>query len=249
MNDAPKNLVYLLAIENQNACQEVKFKSGRSNAVLEEMQEMVRLLRDAGHDVKSLEEWVDAKVAASAQAREIEHQAEIAEMREDADTQLRARIRGYLETSNPLFLWDIYSICRLTQRPLPEFLLEYFDRCADNLLSNVTSIPLEQTIAKTGARANEYAGEDCLKAMELHKKNQPNAFAAMRKYQAKYYLILDIERVEAENLTKGMKPQAARTDAIKTVHIAQDKVFGNKAISEGALRKYYAEYKSSPSSS
>jgi len=39
----------------------------------------------------------------------------------------------YDQTQNPMFLWDIYSICRKAKLKIPEYVYEYFDRGAYNL--------------------------------------------------------------------------------------------------------------------
>src|SRR5687768_1648704 len=55
-------------------------------------------------------------------------------------TTLRALVRYKFEHAaemyrvkpNPLYAWDAYSLARATGEPIPEFVLEYFDRVAAN---------------------------------------------------------------------------------------------------------------------
>jgi len=166
-------------------------------------------------------------------------------LKEDTQAILTMLVQGYSDTKNPLFLWRIYSVCRLMGRPVPELIWKYFDDCAFNLHNAVHAFRLDEVISKKGSRSGEYAGEECLKALWMYKKNKTNVFADMKRYIAKMLLMTDIEKIEKENLARGMKEKAARMDAIKSVHVIQEKAQRNKPISKAVLYKYYVEYKAS----
>ena len=97
-------------------------------------------------------------------------------------------------------------------------------------------------ISKKGSRSGEYAGEECLKALWMHQKNQTNVFAGMKRYIVRTLLMTDIEKIEKENLARGMKGTVARSDAISSVHAIQEKAQRKKPISKEVLYKYYREY-------
>ena len=42
----------------------------------------------------------------------------------------------YKKTNNPLFLWSVYRLCREENIAIPEWVYEYFDKCADKLLTD-----------------------------------------------------------------------------------------------------------------
>jgi len=70
--------------------------------------------------------------------------------------EVTAEIRKlYMHDSNPLFVWLAYDICRKNDMPLPEWVLEYLDASAGNLLSKANDkvIPVENNAAKAIAKA------------------------------------------------------------------------------------------------
>ena len=42
----------------------------------------------------------------------------------------------YKKTNNPLALWSVYRLCREENIAIPEWVYEYFDKCADKLLTD-----------------------------------------------------------------------------------------------------------------
>jgi hypothetical protein len=58
----------------------------------------------------------------------------------------------------------------------------------------------------------------------------------------------DIEKIEKENLARGMKEKTAEMDAIRSVHAIQDKARRKKSISLSTLYNFYREYKASKTS-
>ena len=42
----------------------------------------------------------------------------------------------YKTTKNPLFLWEIYRLCRKEEIAIPKWVYKYFDECADKILIN-----------------------------------------------------------------------------------------------------------------
>lgn len=46
---------------------------------------------------------------------------------------LASRERQYQETANPAFVWLAYGYCRTSGVPLPLWVLEYLDRCYENI--------------------------------------------------------------------------------------------------------------------
>ena len=42
----------------------------------------------------------------------------------------------YKKTNNTLFLWSVYRLCREENIAIPEWVYEYFDKCADKLLTD-----------------------------------------------------------------------------------------------------------------
>ena len=52
-----------------------------------------------------------------------------------AQMQVLASIADYRRTKNPLFLWNAYAVARTNNLELPEAALQYFDRCAEQLLA------------------------------------------------------------------------------------------------------------------
>ena len=178
------------------------------------------------------------------QQQEIEERKKlVSELKEIAPALLVALHEGYLKTKNHLFLWRIYGICRLIGQPIPEFVLSYFDYCAHNLHNKVHELPLKSAITRKASKDSKYAGEDCLKALGLYQKNKASAFVRMKQYLAEHTLMQDIEHKEKINLANGMGVTQAKINAIKTIHVLQEKVFKDSAVSEAVLYKKYSEYK------
>ena len=42
----------------------------------------------------------------------------------------------YKKTKNPLFLWEVYRLCRTENAPIPEWIYKYLDDCAGKILTN-----------------------------------------------------------------------------------------------------------------
>lgn len=60
--------------------------------------------------------------------------ADIDTRREQHKSLLDARRAGFKENSNPLYAWDVYSICRKEKRHVPPWVLAYFDEVARRML-------------------------------------------------------------------------------------------------------------------
>jgi len=240
--------IYLVGCELESLQRESESIDRRIADLLKKMKDEVEKISTPADRVAMEKEyrtqWMDFT-----ERHTKEEKTELGDLKESAPALVEKLFSAYQQTENSLFLWRIYRVCRLAGQPVPELVLFYLDLCAYNLLEKANETPLSDTITKKKSRSNEYAGEDCLKALQLHKKGKLNAFSAMRKYWAQHALMSDIEVREKENLANGMKETDARINAIRTVHIAQNKVFKLNSISYQTLYSYYVEHKKNISSS
>lgn len=241
--------LYVLHCEMEKLDRQAADLSKAKELLSERLMPALEALRpgNATAELKQLIEMKKQSEAEQAKSDKEESEEFLEDFKSNFSEILRLYAYCYDQTKNALFLWKIYSIHRTAGRPLPPLILAYLDQCAQNLFCNVYDLPLESIIQKesSSARRNEYAGEDCLKALNLHQKGRLNAFASMKKYMAKLFLMIDIEAVEKENLTENILQKEAEMAAIRSVHIMQEKALGKKAISYFTLYKYYQEYKES----
>jgi hypothetical protein len=245
-----KTLAYLLQCELE-ALQESRVpldeRQSSSIAKLRKFIDEQKLFRSAEQMQEMEKQYANLRESIKKQEQD-DWNEYIQELKVDAEAVLSMLAQGYSDTKNPLFLWRIYHICRVTGRPVPDVIWTYFDDCALNLHNAVHQYKLDEVISKKGSRSGEYAGEACLKALWMHQKNQINVFAGMKRYIARALLMADIEKIEKENLESGMEEKAARMDAIKSVHVIQEKARRTKPISMAVLYNYYMEYKTSKGS-
>ncbi len=99
----------------------------------------------------------------------------------------RAAAKAYYDlTQNPMFLWDIYSICRKAKLKIPKYVYEYFDRGAYNLNE------LRKDKSK-GKPADKIAD-----ALEMRVKNSTY-------HNVYYYKNLAIKRSLIHSIVKNLK--------------------------------------------
>jgi hypothetical protein len=99
----------------------------------------------------------------------------------------------YEETNNPLALWDCYMHARKIGEPVPEFVLEYLDRVAGNLLNVDNDI-------KTAGRCLE------LKANKSGKQGGHSAFTQYDDYLTRRAAVFAVyQKLESQPKLSVMK--------------------------------------------
>ena len=91
----------------------------------------------------------------------------------------------YAETENPLALWDCYNYARGMGEAIPEFVLEYFDRIAHNLLKSDNDLKSVGHCLELNVKKKNKGGHGAFKQYADYLERRKTVFAVYQKLEDK----------------------------------------------------------------
>lgn len=134
------------------------------------------------------------------------------------EAQLKAEHGKFREHNNPLFAWDAYILCRRKKLPIPEWVLEYFDNTASNLI-----------MLDSETRPN-----DLLRALGLVKPGAGTAVSKRQRVLKNWMIATHV----ANELNKGMPLDSAYISV--TEELRGSKIFNNPSYS--TVRRAFVQH-------
>ena len=96
------------------------------------------------------------------------------------ESQLEER---YAETENPLALWDCYIHARSSKEAIPEFVLEYFDRVAYNLLKSDNNLKAVGRCLELNLKKKNKGGHSAFRQYADYLEGRKAVFAVYQKLE------------------------------------------------------------------